>query len=224
MANGNESWKTVVVTAVVLPIVVALLSTYFIPRIIDYSNKAEALRIARLKKSVDVEERNREFTSKFHVLKTSLQMFHKQNVLAKLSGKQLREAQDRFRQQYTDRYLAFDETAWWQFESLGPEATAFDLLSSEENAEIVKLAGAYGNNAAKSVGAIDPLWRHLCSTKYTVNKKGQKYVAELDSTMEGSIRTLDDERQALVTRISTVFAQTRYQSRDVSRSKILSPF
>ena len=224
MANGSESWTKVVVTAVLSPAIVALLSIYFIPRVIDYSNKVEALRATRLRKSLEVSERNREFTSKLHVLKTAMQMFHHQNVLAKLSTEQLRQAQDRFRQEYTNKYLAFDEIAWWRYESLGPEAKTFDLLSSEETAEIVKLSDVYVENAAKSVGAIDPLWRLLCSTEYNLSDRGQKNVAELNTVMESSIKQLDEDRQTVVTRVSTVFAQTRYESKDISRWKVISPF
>jgi hypothetical protein len=64
------SWLRAILMALAIPILLGLFSNFIIPNIIEKSNKAEALRTARLKKALDIRDRNEDFTVKLHRLKT----------------------------------------------------------------------------------------------------------------------------------------------------------
>lgn len=211
MAASSDSWLKVIVSAFAVPLLFVLLSTYFIPKIIEKSNKTEALRAARLKKSVDVGDRNREFTSKLNVLKTSMLTFNNQNVRGKLSGSELKEAQKQFQKVYTERYLALDELAWWWYWDLEREAQAFDLLSPSESQKMLRLVKEYGDNVAASVGALDALWKHLSSANYNTTGDSQAQIKVFEGKMNADLGLLYEKRTLLVKDIASMFAQSTYE-------------
>lgn len=216
MEKETGSWLRVLVTVLGIPLLLLLLgsvlTSYFIPKLIEESHKSEASRTARLKKAIDIIERNKDFTSKLHVLKTSMQTFNKQNVRGKPSLTQLREAQKRFKKEYTDHYLALDETAWWWYWDLEREVQIFDLLSPEELAKLGEFNKEYGNNVGACVGALDPLWRYLSSSEYKPTKDSQDQVNALEAQMKSEIDRLFNERVILVKNISTLFAQSQHET------------
>ena len=113
MSNTSESWPKVLVTALFLPAVLVFLGAYYIPRTIEASNKKEALKKARLNKSLEFASLNLEFTKRINGLKTRMHTFNQQNIRGNLSPSELNEARMRFQKEYTDQYLALDEMAWW---------------------------------------------------------------------------------------------------------------
>lgn len=208
---GSDTWPKVLITALASPVLVLGLSTIFIPGIIDDSNRTEALRTARLKKSMEVGDRNTEFTSKVHVLKTRMQMFNSQNVRRKLSLNQLREAQKQFQEKYTEQYIALDGVAWWWHWDLKREAQAFNLLSPKESESMHKLIENYGNNAAACVGALAPLWHHLSSSEYNLGANSQKKIKAFEATMDSSLTSLGSERLLVVNEMARMLAQSQYE-------------
>ncbi|HXD33459.1 MAG TPA: hypothetical protein VN643_20215 [Pyrinomonadaceae bacterium] len=211
-----DTWPKVVVTALASPVLVLALSALFIPGIVEDSNRTEALKTSRLRKSIDVGDRNREFTSKLHVLKTRMQTFNTQNVRGKPSLNQLRKAQKQFQEKYTEQYLALDEMAWWWYWDVKREAQAFNLLSPSESERMHKLIADYGENVAACVGALHPLWSHLSSSEYSLRANSQKTITAFEATMNSRLGSLDSERLLLVNEIARMIAQSQYDPSQAS--------
>jgi membrane-associated HD superfamily phosphohydrolase len=211
MSSSSDSWFKVVITAFAVPLFFVLLSTLLIPKIIEKSNKTEALRTARLKKSLDVGDRNREFTSRLNVLKTSMLSFNNQNVRGNRSATELRASQKQFQETYTERYLALDEVAWWWYWDLEREVQAFDLLSPDESRQMLKLVKEYGDNVTASVAALDSLWKHLSSSSYSTSSDNQARIREMETEMNSELSRLYEKRTSLVKDISKLFAQSTYE-------------
>src|ERR1044071_9581854 len=126
MANEVESWTKTLVTVLLIPIVLLVLGSYFVPKMIDESNRREALRTARLKKSLDVYTQDTQFTSKLNGVETSMQIFDQLSVRRKLVPSEIKKAQDQFQAEYKERYLALDEIAWWWYWQLEKESSVFE--------------------------------------------------------------------------------------------------
>ena len=109
--DRNESWIRFLLTILVAPVVIAALSTYVIPKIIEDSSKAEQLREARLKKALEIGDRNRDFNGRLNRLKTRMNIFVKQSTGGRLSKSALLEAEHVFQKEYTDDYLELDKQA-----------------------------------------------------------------------------------------------------------------
>lgn len=208
-----ESWPKVIVAAVATPVALLLLSTLFIPRIIEKSSRVEALRAARLKKSLDIGDHNRDFISRLNLLKTRMYTFNQQNVRGRLSGTELRDAQKRFQKEYTDAYLELDKTAWWWFWDLEREGEIFDLLSPKELEALRGPSGLlekYRQNVETSMGALSPTWKFLSSSEYGLSTKNQKQIKVLESEMDTKLKELYDPRTQLVKAMAASFAQSQY--------------
>ncbi len=210
MQERAESWLRVLATALLVPLIIVILSNYFIPSIIEKSNKREALRAARLKKSLDVGDHNKDFTTQLHRLKTMMQMFNGLNIRRKLSEAQLRGAQDAFQKEYTNQYLALDETAWWWYGELQRDAETYDLLSPDEEKKLVELTQKYGDNVTAAVGTVGPLWSYLSSSEYSLREDKNQF-GTLESKMNTDLTRLYDDRVQLVREISKLFAQSQYE-------------
>lgn len=209
--DQTGSWLRAILMALGIPILLALFSNFVIPNIIEKSNKAEALRTSRLQKALDIRGHNEDFTIKLHRLKTMMQTFNKQNVRRRLSGAQLAEKQNTFQREYTERYLTLDETAWWWYWDLERDAEIYKLLSPGETKKLVEILKTYGDATAASVGAIDPVWNHLSSSDYSLNKNRQDQLQKLEAKMNTDINRLFYERANLEKEMSTLFAQSTYE-------------
>jgi hypothetical protein len=211
--NETTSWIRTALTVLLIPLLLALCSNYFIPNIIEKSNKTEALRTAKLKRALDIRDRNDDFTTKLHRLKTMMQTFNNQNIRRRLSGLQLRERQDAFQKEYTDHYLSLDETAWWWYWDLERDAEVLNLLSPEDLKTLGDLITKYGVNVASCIGAVDPLWRYLSSADYSSTKDSQRQFNDLEKKMNQDINNLYQQRVLLIKDMSTLFAKSQYESK-----------
>jgi hypothetical protein len=108
------------------------LSSLLIPWISSRSTEAKLLQEARLTRALEVGTHNRDFDSKLNGLLTYMEMFHTQNVRMKLKPAELKEAQTAFRNKYTERYLALNETAWWWYGDITREAYLLRLTSEKD--------------------------------------------------------------------------------------------
>ena len=206
----SESWPKVLVTAIGAPLVLLGLSTLLIPGIIEESNKTEALRVARLKKTLEIADRNREFKSRLNVLKTRMHTFNQQNVRGHLSRAELRDVKKRFQQEHTNDYLELDKMAWWWYWDLEREGEIFGLLSSPELITLHDLLEKYGNNTAESAGTISALWEFLSSSKYSLSKESQKRITDLELEMNTRLTDLSKVREDLVKAMEASFAQSQH--------------
>ena len=213
--DKRESWLKWLLTVLAAPIFIAALSTYVIPKIIEKSSRTEQLRSARLKKALEIGDRNRDFNGRLNLLKTRMNIFFELSKRNRLSESDLRAAQRTFEKEYTEDYLEMDKQAWWWYWDLEREGTYFELLSQDELNQLRALSQQYGNNVGASVDAISPLWRFLSSTDYRVDDASQKRVKELQDKMNQVSQQLSDERtQKLAKEMAAVFARSHYKPED----------
>lgn len=210
MEQKTTSWVQTGLTALLIPLLLALFSSYCLPRIVEKSNRRELSRTARLKKAFDFGERNKEMNSRLNAMKTRMHTFNAQNVRGRFSIAQVRETQRLFQQQHTSDYLDLDKNAWWWYWDLEREAQVFDLLSAEELKVFHDLLLKYGNNMSQSVGAISPSWEFLSSADYRLDKASQERFAALYAEMIKKLDTLATERYELIKSITKLFAQTQH--------------
>jgi hypothetical protein len=189
----------------------SVLSALVIPGIVSDSGEIESLREARLKTALRFGERNEEFVSKLNGLKTLMISFDEQNVRMKLPPAKLREAQDHFRNEYTERYLALDSTAWWWYWDVEREARIFSWLSPAELDSLHQQILEYGNSVVASKAATDPLWQYLSSKDYSLSPASRKQVSDLAAAMNTALMKTKDERENHVYNISQLFAQCKYK-------------
>ena len=210
--DRRESWVKFLLTVLAAPLFIAALSTYVIPKIIEKSNRTEQLKSARLKKALEIGDRNRDFNGKLNRLKTRMNMFFELSKRNRLSESDLRNAQYLFEKEYTEDYLEMDRQAWWWYWDLEREGTYFELLSQDELAHLHQLSEQYGNNVQSSVNAITPLWRFLSSADYRANDESQKRVEALQAEMNQKSQQLSDERtQRLAKEMAALFARSHYE-------------
>ncbi len=211
MSTTPDSWPKVVVNALLIPVILIGLSSYFIPGIVAEANKEEALRTARLKKSLEIGAHDLDFRSRLNVLKTRMDTFHKQNLRGKLSPSELKEARKVFQKEYTDEYLALDKMAWWWYWDLEREAEIFDLLSPDDAKKLLEFIKEYAKNVERCVGVIDPMWSYLSSADYSLDQESLNHLVTLQTQINLDLTTLNDQRVILVKNISALFAASRYE-------------
>jgi len=202
----------------------SVLSAIVIPGIVSDSSEIESLHEARLKKAIDFGSRNEDFVSKLNVLKTLMLTFDGQNVRMKTPPAKLREDQEDFRKEYTERYLALDSTAWWWYWDVEREAQIFNWLSPAELQTLHKEINEYGNSVVASKSAIDPLWKYLSSEDYSLSPESRKQVNALATAMNTDLEKASGERASRVYNISQLFARSTYRKpRKGLVKRILAP-
>ena len=98
-----------------------LLTYLLLPVISARLNRSRLLTEARLNRALEIISRSSEVEREINSLQTVLDTFHKDN----LSGLSLQEnrqsEQMRLRSEVQQRYLAFDNKAWWWYGNLHDE-------------------------------------------------------------------------------------------------------
>lgn len=213
--NATEKQESLVrflVTVFAAPVFIAVLSAVVIPRIIEESNEAEQRRNTRIKKALEIGDRNRDFNGRLNLLKTKMGTFNNQNVRRSPTESEMRQLQWAFQKEYADAYSELDKTAWWWYWDLEREAIFFDLLSKDELDRLHPLIDAYGQNVQASVGVIAPLWQFLSSSRYGLDSKTQQHIQDLQRTMNECSQELSEERtNKLAKEMATIFARSEYE-------------
>jgi len=193
----------------VLFIIGVVTSSLLVPYLNSKINRNQLLQEARLKKAIEIGNHNTEFNSKFNALRTMLESFHNQNVRLRLEPAEFRQAQLKFRDDFTKRYLELDEVAWWWHPDLEREASVLGLIPTDELQALDVDLKEYGNNVNKSFPILKPLWQELTSRDYNPND-----VKSIDKikTIVAETKALDplfDERRILIGRITKHFTSLK---------------
>jgi hypothetical protein len=204
-----------IIGALVFPSVLlclgSVLSAIVIPGIVSDSSEIESLHEARLKTALNVGDRNEDFVSKLNVLKTFMLTFHEQNVRMKAPPTKLRDEQEHFRKEYTERYLALDSTAWWWYWDVEREAQIFNWLSPAELQSLHNELTEYGNSVIASKSAIEPLWKYLSSKDYSLSPESLKQISDFTEAMNTDLVKAKQNRENHVYNISQLFARCNYK-------------
>ena len=174
-----------------LLVIGATITSLLVPYLNAKVNRNEILQEARLKKAIEIGEHNTEFNSKFNTLKTILESFHRRSVRLQLKPSEFREAQSKFLDEFSRRYLDLDEKAWWWYPALQREASVLRLTSRSELQTLDTELKEYGDNLNKSFDILRPLWQALTSSDYNPNDK--EYTDKVDKI----IKDVNDEKTGL---------------------------
>ena len=212
---GSSSKSTVKQVAEVLrhPFVLFLIgvvtTSLLVPYLNSKINRNQLLQEARLKKAIEIGNHNTQFNSKFNALKTMLESFHNQNVRLRLEPAELRQAQLKFRDDFTRRYLDLDEVAWWWHPDLEREAFVMSLIPTDELQALDVDSKEYGNNVNKSFTILRPLWQELTSRDYNPNDVKSTDKINKIVTETQTLGPLFDERRILIERITKHFTSLK---------------
>ena len=212
---SSSSKSTVKQVAEVLrhPFVLFLIGVVTTSLLVPYLNSKingnQLLQEARLKKAIEIGNHNTQFNSKFNALKTMLESFHNQNVRLRLEPAEFRQAQLKFRDDFTRRYLDLDEVAWWWHPDLEREASVMSLIPTDELQALDVDSKEYGNNVNKSFTILRPLWQELTSRDYNPNEVKSTDKINKIVTETQALSPLFDERRILIERITKHFTSLK---------------
>jgi len=193
----------------VLFLIGAVTTSLLVPSLNSKINRNQLLQEARLKKAMEIGNHNTQFNSKFNTLKTMLESFHNQNLRLRLEPAELREAQLKFRNDFTKRYLELDEVAWWWHPDLEREASVLGLIPTDELQALDVDVREYGSNMNKSFNILRPLWQALTSRDYNPNDvKSTDKIKQIVSDTQ-ALGPLFDERGILIGRITKHFTSLK---------------
>ena len=200
-----------------------LLSYLLIPVLISRYQQIGGIREARIKKAVIFGDRNTEINSKLNSLITFMEMFHSQNVRMRIRRAELREAQNAFRKEYTERYVALDATAWWWQSDMEREAGTLKQLSLDEMKQLDLDLQEYTNSLAASTAALRPLWHVLSSANYSIDPKTQKAVMNLQTTMQKEISKQYQLRNEVIQKVALLFSESNFRTGKFDMYRIWQP-
>jgi hypothetical protein len=197
---------------IALLVVGGLISYLVVPLIISRYNGIHDLQEARLKTAMAFGDHDTEINKKLNALGTLMSMFNSQNVRMKTAPTELKEAQTEFRKNYTERYLAFDELAWWKPGDFEREAGTLEQLSPDEMKELDQDIREYSDSVGASVTALRPLWHILSSKEYQLDAETQRRIGPIKDAMEQELSKQHYIRYRIVQRISRLFGESTFRT------------
>ena len=157
------------------------------------------LREARLKKKVEIVNKNIETMSQLNVLVTRLGTFHKDNIRLKPSPARLDELQDKLRDDMNKLYSDFEKVGWWWYGSLNDEAVILEIVAAGGLEKLRKDVDAYRENIRQTVAAVNPFWHKCLSKEYDFEENGN--VTQIQKDMDKRLNELASERVILVSNL-----------------------
>jgi len=194
----------------VLLIIGATITSLLFPYLNSRVNRNELLQEAKLKKASEIRGHVIEFNSELNALETMLELFHNMNVRLQLKPAEFRQAQLRFVDDFSKRYLDFDEKAWWWYSGLEGELSSLRQTSSGELQTLDNEFVEYGENVGKSKEVLKPLWVALTSADYSPNDlESRKKVDEIIAKVQKELPPLHQARNILAERMAGHFTLAR---------------
>lgn len=190
----------------ILFVIGATTTSLLIPYLNAKVNHNQLLQEARLKKAVEIADRNTEFNSKFNTLKTLLESFHNRSVRLQLSPAEFSVAHSKFIDDFNRRYLELDERTWWWYSAIEREAAVLQLISPTELQALDAEFKEYAKNLNDSFNILRPLWQALTSREYKPDdKRSTDKVDAIIADVNRQIGVLFEARNTLVQRIARHF-------------------
>ena len=192
-----------------LLIIGATITSLLVPYLNSRVNRNELLQEAKLKKASEIREHVIEFNSELNALETMLELFHNMNVRLQLKPAEFRQAQLKFVDDFSRRYLDFDEKAWWWYSGLEGELSALRQTSNSELQTLHTEFAEYGENIGKSKEALKPLWVALTSADYSPNDLESRKKVETIAKVQKELPPLHQARNMLVEKMAGHFTLAR---------------
>ncbi len=179
-----------------LMVVASVIGSFLIPWISHKTDRNRALGEARLKKKVEIVNKNTETISLVNILVTRLGMFHKDNINLKPSPALLTQRQEKLGDDMNNLYAEFQKAGWWWYRSLNDEAVILEIVPPSGSAKLREDVNAYGRNINDTVAAFNDFWHKCLSKEYDFQEKGK--VTEIQTQMYERLNQLENERVVLV--------------------------
>lgn len=182
-----------------LMVVASVIGSFMIPWISHKTDRNRALGEARLKKKVEIINKNTETISKLNVLVTWVGTFHKDNIRLKPSPPRFAELQDKLREDMNMLYADFERAGWWWYRNLNDEAVILEIVPQSGSDKLKHDVNLYGENIEGTVKALNE-FRHKCLSKeYDFEENGK--VTKIQKEMSERLNQLANERVILVSNL-----------------------
>ena len=195
MAEDSRGILNVLRHPLLLLVVGSVIGSFLIPWISHKTDRSRVLREARLKKKVEITNKNTETISKLHLLVTRLGIFHKDNIRLKPSPAKLAVLQDKLGEDMNDLYADFQKEGWWWYRSLNEEAVILEIVPPGGFDNLRKDVDAYEKNITDTVAAFNPFWHKCLSKEYDFQDAN---VTQIQNQMYERLEQLRKERIGLV--------------------------
>lgn len=172
MAQESRSPLQMLKHPLFLLVVGSVIGSFLIPWISQKTDRNRVLREARLKKKVEIANKNTETISKLHLLVTRLGIFHKDNIRLQPSPAKLAVLQDKLSEDMNDLYADFEKEGWWWYRSLTDEAAILEIVPREGSDKLRTDIEAYEKNIVQSVAAFNDFWHRCLSKDYDFEENG----------------------------------------------------
>ena len=195
MAEDSRGILSALRHPLLLLVVGSVIGSFLIPWISHKTDRSRVLREARLKKKVEITNKNTETISKLHLLVTRLGIFHKDNTRLKPSPAKLAVLQDKLGEDMNDLYADFQKEGWWWYRSLNDEAVILEIVPPGGFDKLRNDVDAYEKNITDTVAAFNAFWHKCLSKEYDFQDAN---VTQIQNQMTERLEQLRKERIGLV--------------------------
>ncbi|HKO35275.1 MAG TPA: hypothetical protein VJV21_02270 [Pyrinomonadaceae bacterium] len=195
MAEDSRGILNVLRHPLLLLVVGSVIGSFLIPWISHKTDRSRVLREARLKKKVEITNKNTETISKLHLRVTRLGIFHKDNIRLKPSPAKLAVLQDKLGEDMNDLYADFQREGWWWYRSLNDEAVILEIVPPGGFDKLRKDVDAYEKNITDTVAAFNAFWHKCLSKEYDFQDAN---ITQIQNQMYERLEQLRQERIGLV--------------------------
>ncbi|HYX29300.1 MAG TPA: hypothetical protein VE863_12105 [Pyrinomonadaceae bacterium] len=189
----------------------ALVSYLLIPMIGARYNDIKSLREARRTRAMRFEDHDNEFTDKVNEVGDLMTAFNDHAHRMKLSGIELKEAQNELTKNHLERSLNIGVTRFWPMD-FHREASELELLSPDQLKQLDAYIKDYEKSLEATTDATEPLWQFIDSSEYRVDDESQKKIDAMKTEMNKELEAQEDIRAGLVAKISTLFVNSNFRT------------
>jgi len=174
------------------------LTSLVVPKITYY----RTLREKRLEKALEILTHDAEVTQRLNALQTTLEIFHKDNSGPAARLIDYKEEQRTLRRVMMERYLEFDQAAWWWYRKIRSEAIILQLTPPDGSSKIDQLIETYDSNLVHSTDALNRLWDRFLRAEYRPDDKSNNLA--MNETRK-AIAELGRVRQKIIDKLAQQF-------------------
>jgi hypothetical protein len=214
----------------VLLVLGTMISTLIVPFIVTKSNQKRLLAEARVKKALEIVDKNSLFERQLYSLFSRLGLFHQQNIVMKPNPEDLKKLKDELRKDMDKKYIEdmkdYSAEYIW-IDDLYKQAIILEILPRDDsdkvrnsNAPVTPQAQSspppqdlrpllvinienYKDNVADSMGALREFWNRCLSDEYDFDPNGNTSKIQLDTTRQ--LNNLFSERTKIVDKLVEEF-------------------
>ncbi len=156
------------IAGIILMTIAWLVSYLVIPKIQDSNVRKRIIREEKVKAIGKFIKNNERINSQLNNIQTMLEIFYKDfrdDPDIKFEVERFNKEKEKLRVSVNERYLKFDDLAWWWYWSLYKYTDANFLIKRDKLDTLKRHLTEYGQNIDESMRILSPLWDMLCRKK-----------------------------------------------------------